>query len=325
MTTFFKRASVAVAACALILAGCATQPEPPRMAGRSPAQPPIARIETPEPAGLVAQASVFEAFMRHARRIDPAFGGPSDVAQALQTGASHEPHELEAGMIAYAALAALQEPRFVAAARTGGSDLARRIAADPQAALILPGADAAEARARGALYAEGAALSGEGEKVKHAAYAIQRQAWAKAKVPDAAGRLSRVKRLSTETYQPAREDPAELQMSLAGAARRGGAASPVVARGVALAALSALGEARQGRSLMSEPRTTSCLHMAKLNLYQCLASAGPNYEDVYCLGQHAMIDPGQCVVEATQARQAMGPQIRSRSQATRGASAGGMG
>ena len=39
--------------------------------------------------------------------------------------------------------------------------------------------------------------------------------------------------------------------------------------------------------------------MAKLNLYQCLASAGPHYEDIYCLGQHAMIDPGQCVVDAT--------------------------
>ena len=301
MTKFFKRASVAAAACAVILAGCATQPEPSRLAGRSPT-PPAARREAPEPAGLAAQASAFEAFMRHARRIDPGFSGPADVSQALKTGAAHEPHELEAGMIAYAALAALQEPRFVAAVRADRGDLARRIAADPQAALALPGAEAAEARANGALYAQGAALSGEGEKVKHAAYSIQHQAWAKAKVPDAAGRLSRVKRLSTEAYQPAREDAAELQMSLAGAARRGGAASPVVARGVALAALAVLGEAQQGRSLMSEPRTASCLHMAKLNLYQCLASAGPHYEDIYCLGQHAMIDPGQCVVEATQAR-----------------------
>ena len=74
-----------------------------------------------------------------------------------------------------------------------------------------------------------------------------------------------------------------------------------MARGVALAALSLLGETRQGHALMSEPRTTSCLHMAKLNLYQCLASAGPHYEDIYCLGQHAMIDTGQCVVEATRA------------------------
>jgi hypothetical protein len=43
-----------------------------------------------------------------------------------------------------------------------------------------------------------------------------------------------------------------------------------------------------------------CLRIAKLNYHQCLASAGPQYEDIYCLGQHAMIDPGQCVVEAAQ-------------------------
>ena len=205
-------------------------------------------------------------------------------------------------MVAYAAMAALQEPRFVAAVRADRGDLARRIAADPQAALALPGADAAADRASGALFAEGAALSGEGEKIKHAAYSVQRQAWANAKVPDAPGRLTRVKRLSSQAYQPAREDAAELQSSLAAAGRRAGAPSPVVARGVALAALSVLGQTQQGRALMSEPRTTSCLHMAKLNLYQCLASAGPHYEDIYCLGQHAMIDPGQCVVAATQAR-----------------------
>jgi hypothetical protein len=73
----------------------------------------------------------------------------------------------------------------------------------------------------------------------------------------------------------------------------------VVARGVALAALSVLGENGKARSLMTEPRSGFCLRLAKLNLYQCLASAGPHYEDVYCLGQHAMIDPGQCVVDAT--------------------------
>jgi hypothetical protein len=52
---------------------------------------------------------------------------------------------------------------------------------------------------------------------------------------------------------------------------------------------------------MSEPRAGSCLRIAKLNLYQCLASAGPQYEDIYCLGQHAMMDPGQCVVDASHA------------------------
>jgi len=257
----------------------------------------------PRQADLIAQASAFESFMRRARGIEPGFSGPADVAQALQTGASHEPHELEAGMIAYAAMAALQEPRFVAAVRAerDRGDLARRLSADPRAALDLPGGEAAGARASGALFAQGASLSGEGEKVKHAAYTVQRQAWAKAKVADAAGRLNRVKRISAETYRPSREDAAELQSALAAGGRRGGPASPVVARGVALAALSVLGEEGRGRALMSEPKTGSCLRIAKLNLYQCLASAGPHYEDIYCLGQHAMIDPGQCVVEATRA------------------------
>ena len=130
---------------------------------------------------------------------------------------------------------------------------------------------------------------------------MQHQAWSKAKVADPEARLTRVKRLSAASYQPAREDAGELQTSLAQNLRRPGASTPVVARGVALAALSVLGEERQGQSLMSEPRAGSCLHMAKLNLYQCLASAGPHYEDIFCLGQHAMIDTGQCVVEATRA------------------------
>jgi hypothetical protein len=88
---------------------------------------------------------------------------------------------------------------------------------------------------------------------------------------------------------------------LAQGPKRPGAPSAVVAHGVALAALSVLGEGGRAQTLMSEPRTASCLRMAKLNLYQCLASAGPHYEDIFCLGQHAMIDTGQCVVEATRA------------------------
>ena len=309
--TNIKSLSLALVACVVAVAGCATQPARPKAVATRSAAPrayaqqpyrPPAPAATPD-RGLQVQAAAFESFMRHARGIDPAFASPADVAQALQTGASHEPHELEAGMIAYAALAAMQEPRFVAAVRADPQpgDLARRLAADPQAALALPGAEAAGARASGALYAQGSGLAGDGEKVKHAAYSVQHQAWSKTNVADPQARLARVKRLSGAAYQPAREDAAELQMALAQAVHRPGAPTPVVARGVALAALSVLGEQRQGQSLMSEPRTGDCLHMAKLNLYQCLASAGPHYEDIFCLGQHAMIDPGQCVVDATKA------------------------
>jgi hypothetical protein len=303
-----KAPGLMAAACALLVASCATEP-PPRPslarhtphASRAPVESPGAR-EASGDRGLVAEAQAFESYMRHARGIEPAFSGPGEVSQALATGASHEPAELQSGMVAYAALAALQEPRFVAAVKADRGDLARRLAEDPRAALDVPGGEAAGARASGALYAQGAALSGQGEKVKRASYAVQRQSWSNAKVPDPGGRLARVKHLSATGYQPSREDAEHLQAALTeGGARRPGPASPLVARGVALAALSVLGETRQAHALMSEPRTTTCLHMAKLNLYQCLASAGPHYEDIYCLGQHAMIDTGQCVVEATKA------------------------
>ena len=39
-----------------------------------------------------------------------------------------------------------------------------------------------------------------------------------------------------------------------------------------------------------------CLAEAKLSLFECLAVAKPNYEDVFCLGQHALTDTGSCVV-----------------------------
>ncbi len=306
---------LAFAAALAAVAGCATSPPPAKQAplarrsphgnpygfGAAPAPGELAREATPADRSLVAQAGAFESYMRRARAIEAGFSSPGEVAQALQTGASHEPVELENGMVAYAALAALQEPRFVAAVKADKSDLARRLAADPRAALDIPGADMAGARASGALYAQGVALSDQGAKVKRAAYTVQHQAWSTAKVSDPSGRLARVKRLSAVAYEPARDDAQHLQASLTEGARRPGPPSPLVARGVALAALSVLGQERQARTLMSEPRTTSCLHMAKLNFYQCLASAGPHYEDIFCLGQHAMIDTGQCVVEATKA------------------------
>jgi hypothetical protein len=292
-----KALGLAATAMAVLLAGCSTSSKKPPSRPQFTASPQAAASTR----DLAAQASAFESFMRHARGIDPAFSGPAQVAQALQTGASHDPLQLEAGMVAYAAMAALQEPRFVAGVKASRGDLARRLEADPTVALSLPGGDAAGARASGALYVQGTGLSDEGQKVKKAAYSVQHQAWSKAKVPDAAGRLSRVKRLSAAGYQPSRDDPAQLQAALSEGGRRAGAPSPIVTRGVALAALSVLGDEAKGRNLMSEPRAAACLRIAKLNLYQCLASAGPHYEDIFCLGQHAMIDPGQCVVDATKA------------------------
>lgn len=266
------------------------------LATTSPAKAPAA-----EPA-LAAQASAFESYMRRARGVEPRFSGPGDVAQALQTVAAHDPKALESGMIAYAAMAALQEPAFVAGlkARPAG-DLAARLAAKPETALALPGAEAAAARANGALYAQGEALSAGGAKVKGAAYTVQREAWSKARIRDSVARLNRIKQLSAGGYQTGREDPARLEAALSTAGLRNGAASPAVVRAVAVAALSVVGAETQRQGLMNDAGAGVCLQFAKLNLYQCLATSGAQYEDIFCLGQHAMIDPGQCLVRATQA------------------------
>ncbi|MFC3068990.1 hypothetical protein [Phenylobacterium soli] len=255
------------------------------------------------PSGLTAEASVFEGYMRRARGIDASFSGPAEVSEALQTGAAGEPRQLESGMIAYAAVAALQEPRFVdglRGSRADRGDLARRLASDPAYALELPGGEAAAARAAGALASQGEALRAQGLKVKRAAYSVQHQAWSKRNVPDPRGRLARVKQLSSEPMRGG-EDAARLYAAMAEGGRRGGAASPAVTRAVAVAALNVLGQEGRGRALMSEPRTASCLRIAKLNLYQCLAAAGPQYEDIFCLGEHAMAETGSCVADATRA------------------------
>jgi hypothetical protein len=282
------------AAVTLVLAGCAEAPKKPE------AQSSAAPGGRGTPSNLTAEASVFESYMRKARGIDTQFSSPAEVSQALQTGASHEPRQLEQGMIAYGAVAALQEPRFVEALRASPNrgELVRRISADPAAALALPGGEAAAARASGALASQGEALKAQGLKVKRSAYSVQHEAWSKTAVADPRGRLARVKQLSSAPYRADTGDSARLYAAMADGGRRGGSAGPAATRAVAVAALNVLGDGGQGRALMSEPRTASCLRIAKLMLYQCLAAARPQYEDIFCLGQHAMADTGQCVAEA---------------------------
>lgn len=282
-----------MAAIALALAGCATGSAP------RPGPPPRAAAPAHFDLGLAAQAAPFEAFTRTAARIDPSFRSPADVAEGLRAGAAYEPRQLEAGMIAYGAMAALQEPQFAAAARSPGArDIARRLAANPDAVYALPGAQAAAARANAALSRRGENLASAGVQVKKAAYAVQRQgSWSKAKVPNAPARLAQAKRLSAAGYRASEGDRGRVILAVQDGGRRGGA-SPATTRAVAYAALTALGQERQGASLLNSPAPGSCLRMAKLNFHQCLASAGTHYEDIYCLGVHAMSEPGQCVVDA---------------------------
>ena len=73
-----------------------------------------------------------------------------------------------------------------------------------------------------------------------------------------------------------------------------------VNRSLAIAAIAILGEGGDNRAdalsqLLDDDDGQKCLGMSKLNLYQCLAVAKPYYEDVFCLGQHVLMDTGQCL------------------------------
>ena len=66
-----------------------------------------------------------------------------------------------------------------------------------------------------------------------------------------------------------------------------------------------VGREGEGRALLHDARDGMCLRMAKLNFHQCLAASGTQYEDIYCLGVHAMAETGRCVVDATAPRRRM--------------------
>ncbi|MFO1013873.1 MAG: hypothetical protein U1E50_08920 [Caulobacteraceae bacterium] len=264
---------------------------------------------------LVQQASAYRAYMARASAISPAFTDGGAVATAVRTGASYEPQTFLRGAVANAAIAALQDRDFVNAVRAQGRDaasrraLANNIIANPAFVFSFPGANNAAALAAGALKSDGLRLYMAGKAVKQSAYDVQRQAWSKASVDNRDGRLAAAKTLSATPASPMPDETNLLRGVITGVTAMGVSPDPVarapyaglVARAVSLAALAAIGEAGDVNigivaSTLNDGDSGYCLSMAKLNLYQCLAVAKPHYEDIFCLGQHIMLDTGACLI-----------------------------
>lgn len=271
------------------------------------------------PLEVLEAAGAYRLYMRQAAALSASFENGASVAEALKLGAAYEPRQLTRGAVAFAALAALHDTAFVQSVRALGVDPARRAAlaaqltASPQLAAALPGADAAAGRIVAALGGEGERVRTAGLRVKQAAYDVQRHTWAKSEVSARIERLAEAKALSAKPLAAPATELVELQLAALGAGRLNIAAGtpepserPVVARGLALAALAVLGEADASRAepLMDEAACGSCLRMSKLNLFQCLAVAKPWYEDVFCLGQHVLMDTGDCIQSAAVTRRA---------------------
>ena len=307
----------------LALAACETPAPPPPP---PPPPPPIPSVSVAP--RLYEQAAAYADYVAKAQAVRPTFTDPGQVRDALTISQAYEPKALRSGAVAYAALLALQDPAYVAGVRAFVADPAQRRAVvaelyrDPAYAVGFKGADSAAGRIVADLGATGTSIYAAGKAVKQSAYDIQRQAWSKTDVPNRDARLTLAKSVSTTAMMPSTEQVGRLQ-SAVGAGLNGGAGpapigvavsppyTPLVIRGLAVAALAALGEADANGAtlpaLMTDAAADSCLNMSKLNLYQCLAVAKPNYEDVFCIGQHILIDTGACLIRASGAAMPIEP------------------
>jgi hypothetical protein len=300
----------------LSLASCGEPESLPPVVVPPAAPPPPPVAMTPS---TIESAAAYRAYIRKAGDIAPAFADGAAVEQQLAAGAAYEPKQLLKGQIAYGALVALQSPTFVAEVRTyavdpsGRRDLAAKLLRDPNYAQALPSAAGAAGMVAATLAADALRVRQAGERIKQAAYDVQKQKWAMGPVPQPLDRLAQAKQVSTQALVGPREDVTRLGTLVQGgdaarAAEFGMVAEPlgapytaVVSRSLALAALAALGEATDDaamQSLMEEQAGAFCLNLSKLNLYQCLSVARPYYEDVFCLGQHVLMDTGQCLTRS---------------------------
>jgi hypothetical protein len=71
-------------------------------------------------------------------------------------------------------------------------------------------------------------------------------------------------------------------------------------RALAIAAISILGEGTGSNEepisqLLNDGNSPRCLGESKLNLNQCLAASRFHFDDVFCVGQHILMDTGNCI------------------------------
>lgn len=300
------------ALAAALVASCAEAP--PKVI--APPAPPPAPTVSLSPR-LIELASAYRHYLNGVTAITPAFENGDGVAASLRTGSQYEPQQLAKGAIAYGAVVALQDRTFVEGVRIYAKDPVQRrqvayeILKDPAYAVGLSGSASAAGQVIAALGSDGQRLYDNGKVIKQAAYDIQKQAWSKADVPARDVRLAHAKSVSAAAMAGSVDETARLQQASSGASSTGAPAAPVappytptVVRALAVAALAVLGEASEANvgtvmPLVVEPNVGMCMNMSKLNLYQCLAVSRPHYEDVFCLGQHGMMDTGRCMIRAS--------------------------
>jgi hypothetical protein len=305
----------AVLGVAALPIASAAKPKPPPIIYPPPPPPPMPDVGLGRQ--FLDQAAAYETYIDQAAAISPRFADAVSVSTALRTGVAYEPEQLRRGAIVYAAIAALEDRPFADAVRAAGQTpedryaIVAKLFADPRQALSFPGALQAEARAKSALAQSGMKLFSDGDAIRLAAYSIQSQPWSLTEVAARDQRASAVKQLSSTVRHPSVDDRTAMERLVQGIAPAttvdpspaGPPYSALVVRSVALAALASIGQAGDDDFghlgwLTDDYYLDHCLAETKLSLYECLAVAKPNYEDVFCLGQHGMKDTGACLVKS---------------------------
>ncbi len=309
---------LALMACGPALAGSRADNIPPPVVDAAP--PPPVNLSS----HVVESASEYREYMRHASAMATHFENGQAIESTLVDAEAYEPQQLVRGAVAYGAVIALQDPAFVAGVRIYAvnaairKDLADRIIADPNYATVMPGAATAANMIMATMNAHGQKMSDLGSRIRLSAYDVQKsQPWSKGFVTDREGRLARAKAVSSAPMTPIPEEVRKLADAVNGSEEFATMElavpqtvepasmpfTPFVARSLAVAALAALGEGGDDNEtalegLLNDSSAGFCLNMSKLNLYQCLAVAKPWYEDMFCLGLHALADTGQCISKA---------------------------
>ena len=287
------------------------------IASLSPAKPPPVALTEDEAAffsvlgrRITDAATAYDGYVHHAEAINPGFSDAASVQRAVRSGADYQPQQLQQGIVAYAAMIALRSPAFVEGVRAQAAadpSLADRLTAQPAAVLQIQGAQQAAMDVDGVLHAHGLALQASGKAIAKAAYDVQAQPWSKTAVANPVEVLAGAK--ASAAAPRTADEPSEkaLLHSLVseprGDATGAPSATPAVVRGMAIAALAVMGRAGDKedlriQTLLQESLSAQCLKMAQLNMDQCLAAAGPHYDDVFCVGEHAVGETARCVSTA---------------------------
>lgn len=317
MTIRLRHAASLLALAAVVgMTACETAPPPappPPPAYVPPPPPPLPNLALSQ--AIIDQAAVYQGYMQRASAIQTPFPNAESIQSGLRSAQAFNAQQLQRGAVAYGAVVALQDPTFVSAVRELGRDpaqraaLVQRLLSEPGYAVAFNGSASAAGLVVSALNQQGATLLATGNRVKQQAYDIQRQRWAMADIPRRPERLQAAR----DAAAPLTADVAqagvlrsaaygEAPMAMT-AASAGPPYTPTVARALAIAAIAALGEADgvnapAVEALLTEPSSGACLNLTRLMLYQCLSVAKPWYEDVFCLGQHVLIDTANCVNRA---------------------------